>query len=66
LTNLSSRPKSKHDLRDAVRGRNDAKEKTLELMVAERYVNIEEGGQARLHHPVRPLKGAPSEGIVPG
>jgi hypothetical protein len=49
-------------LRSAVRGKNDAKDLALELLVNEDYVAVEPGPRgARLHHPLRPF-GEPDEG----
>jgi hypothetical protein len=40
----------KRDLREAVKGRNDAKDVALRLLIDEGYITIEQHGQARLHH----------------
>lgn len=49
----------KRELRDAVKGKNDAKDLALRLLVDEGYVSVEHRGQARLHHSDRPfLEGA--------
>ena len=44
-------------LRAAVRGKNDAKDLALELLVSENYVEVESGPRgARLHHSKRPFQ----------
>lgn len=46
----------KRELREAVKGRNDAKHKALDLLIAEGYVSVEHQGQALLHHSDRPFR----------
>jgi hypothetical protein len=40
-----------------LRGNNDAKETALRLLVEEKFVHVEQDGQARKHYSVRPYRG---------
>lgn len=47
---------SKNAIRAGVKGRNDAVDLALELLVSEKFVRVAVEGQRHLHHPVRPFE----------